>query len=44
MFGIFARFTFIRIFRDDIDLSCFCKSSNFRFLCLKRKNVYLYQS
>ena len=44
MFGIFARFTFIRIFSDNIDLACFRKSSNFCFLCLKRKTVHLYQS
>ena len=44
MLGILAGFAFIRIFPDDIDLACFRKSSNFRFLCLKRKTVHLYQS
>lgn len=51
MLGILAGFTFIRIFSDDIDLACFCKSSNFclcasrekPFTCIKvETRVYMY--
>lgn len=44
MLGILSGFPFIRIFPDNIDLARFRKSSNFCFLCLKRKTVHLYQS